>query len=249
MLFRSWAIETSEGLILIDSLNSPAEARDVLVAGIEQVGLDPNDIEYVIVGHGHNDHVGGTKYLQDTYGARILISGPDWDLAMSGERPDRPRPARDIVVTDGYEVTLGDTTVTLAVTPGHTDGTLAMFIPVRHRGQTHTAVIFSGTQMRSPEQVANFKRVYDDIAEPLGADVALTGHPGLDSLLTAAELEQCKATNGPCWTTGINTLEMMTAIRERYPEGAHPLILGEDRFGRYYSIMMECASAKLAAMD
>ena len=245
----AWAIDTSEGLILIDSLNSPAEARDVLVAGIEQVGLDPNDIEYVIVGHGHNDHVGGTTYLKDTYGARILLSGADWDLALSGERPDRPRPARDIVVTDGYEVTLGDTTVTLAITPGHTDGTLAMIVPVKHRGETHTAVIFSGTQMRSPEQVAIFKRVYDDIAQPLGADVALTGHPGLDSLLTDAELEQCKATNGPCWTTGINTLETMTAIRERYPEGAHPLILGEDRFGRYYSIMTECASAKLAAME
>jgi hypothetical protein len=124
-----------------------------------------------------------------------------------------------------------------------------MIVPVKHRGETHTAVIFSGTQMRSPEQVANFERVYDDIARPLGADVALTGHPGLDSLLTDAELERCKATNGPCWTTGINTLETMTAIRERYPEGAHPLILGEDRFGRYYSIMTECASAKLAAME
>ncbi len=223
----AWAVETSEGLILIDSLNSPDEARDVLVPGLEKMGLDPADIEYVLVGHGHNDHVGGASYLQETYGARILISGPDWDLALSGERPDRPRPERDMVVTDGQEVTLGDTTVTLALTPGHTEGTVAMLVPVKHRGQTHTALFLSGTGMPDRESLAIFRHVFDDFARPLGAETALGGHPGIL----------------------MNTLALQDELRQRYPEGPHPLLMGEERFGRYLSIILECASARLAALE
>ncbi len=244
----AWAIETSEGLILIDTLNSPDEARDVLVPGLEKMGLDPAEIEYIVIGHGHNDHVGGASYLQQTYGARILISGPDWDLALSGERGDRPRPTRDMVVTDGQELTLGDTTVTLALTPGHTAGTLAMLVPVTHRGRTHTAVIFSGTQMPNQESRAIFEHVFDDFARPLGAETALGAHPGVADL-DQEHLERCLEAGGPCWTQSMNTLELQAQLRQQYPDGPHPLLLGEERFDRYMSIMLECAGAKLAAME
>ena len=223
----AWAIETSEGLILIDTLNTPDEARDVLVPGLEKMGLDPWQIKYIVIGHGHNDHVGGASYLEETYGARILISGPDWDLALSGERPDRPRPTRDMVVTDGQKLTLGDTTVTLALTPGHTAGTLAMFVPVKHLGRTHTALIFSGTTMPDQESLAVFKHVFDDFARPLKAETAMGGHPG--GLM--------------------NTLELLAQLRQGYPDGPHPLLIGEEPFDRYLSIVLECASARLAAME
>jgi len=223
----AWAIDTSDGLILIDALNTPDEARDVLVPGLVEMGLDPAEIKYVVIGHGHNDHVGGASYLQDTYGARILISGPDWDLALSGERPDRPRPTRDMVVTHGQKLTLGDTTLTLALTPGHTDGSLAMFIPVKHRGRTHTALIFSGTTMPDREALAGFTRVFDDIARPLKAETALGGHPGGQ----------------------MNKLKVHEELRHGYPDGPHPLLIGEEPFDRYLSIMLECASARIAAIE
>ncbi len=244
----AWAIETSEGLILMDTLNSPDEARDVLVPGLERMGLDPTQIRYIVIGHGHNDHVGGASYLQETYGARVLISEADWDLALSGERPDRPRPTRDMVVTDGQQLTLGDTTVTLALTPGHTAGTLAMLLPVRHLGRTHTALIFSGTQMPTQESLETFRHVFDDFARPLEAETALGGHPGVADL-DEEQLQRCLQTGGPCWTQAMNTLELKEQLRRRYPDGPHPLLLGPERFGRYMSIMLECASAKLAAME
>ncbi len=222
----AWAVETSEGIILIDTLNSPAEARDVLVPGLEKIGLDPEQIEYILIGHGHNDHVGGASYLQETYGARIVLSGPDWDLALSGERPDRPRPTRDIVATDGQEVTLGDTTVTLALTPGHTEGTLAMFVPVKHLGQTHTAVFLSGTTMRNRESLETFRHVFDNFGRPLRAETALGGHPGIS----------------------MNTLELQDQLRQQYPQGPHPLLIGVEPFDRYMSIMLECGNAKLAVV-
>ena len=47
----------------------------------------------------------------------------------------------------------------------------------------------------------------------------------------------------------MNTLELMERIRQQYPAGPHPLLLGPERFGRSLSIMLECASARLAAME
>ena len=41
-------------------------------------GLDPAQIKYVIVQHGHFDHFGGAQYLQDKYKARILMAAEDW---------------------------------------------------------------------------------------------------------------------------------------------------------------------------
>ena len=156
----TWVIPTSDGIILMDTLNSTEEARDILVPGIEKIGLDPTQIKHIIIGHGHNDHVGGASYLQETYGARIHITAIDWDLALSGETADRPRPTRDMVVTDGQELTLGDTTLTLVLTPGHTDGTLAVLAPVRHLGRTHTIFLFSGTWMTSQESRLVFEHVF-----------------------------------------------------------------------------------------
>ena len=153
-----------------------------------------------------------------------------------------------MVVTDGQQLSLGDTTVTLAFTPGHTAGTLAMFVPVKHLGRTHTALIFSGTQMPTQESLETFRHVFDDFARPLEAETALGGHPGVADLETE-DMERCLQTGGPCWTQAMNTLELKEQLRQRYPTGPHPLLLGPERFGRYMSIMVECASAKLAAME
>jgi len=244
----AWAIETSDGIILIDTLYSPDDARDVLVPGLEKLGLDPAQIKYIVIGHGHHDHVGGASYFQETYGARILISEADWDLALSQETPDRPRPMRDMIVTDGQQLTLGDTTLTLALAPGHTAGTLAMFVPVKHLGRTHTAVIFSGTQMPSQESIDTWRHVFDDFARPLEAETALGGHPGIADLGTE-DMARCLESGGPCWTQSMNTIELKAQLRQQYPTGPHPLLLGTERFGRYMSIMLECASARLAAME
>ena len=56
------------------------------------------------------------------------MGAPDWDI-VAGQRPDRPVMKRDMDVTDGQKLTLGDTTVTLVLTPGHTPGTIGYSCP------------------------------------------------------------------------------------------------------------------------
>ena len=223
----SWAISTSDGIMLIDALNSPQEAEEIVIPGLRKMGLDPAQIKQVLVGHGHNDHVGGVSYIQETYpGADIMMTAADWDLSFTNPRPDRPRPTRDVEVTHGQKVTLGDTTVTLAVTPGHTPGSLGFFIPVTHNGTSHTVLLLSGVlQTPTPEDLVALERVLNE-ARTMNVQAVLNGHPDL--------------------FYG-QTLEAMQSAT-RNPDAPHALLYDSERFGRYLTIMIECSRARIAAM-
>ena len=100
--FSAWAVNTSEGIIIIDALFDYS-VDDEVAEGLKKVGLDPAKIKYVIISHGHSDHSGGAKYLQDSYKARVLLSAADWDLL---DRSNGTKPRRDMVATDGQKLTL-----------------------------------------------------------------------------------------------------------------------------------------------
>ena len=88
---NTWAITTSDGIILLDTLNSAEEARDVIVPSLEKVGLDAAQIKYIVIGHGHpgqSDHTGGALYLQQTYGAKVVMHPLDSELILPTQRPD-----------------------------------------------------------------------------------------------------------------------------------------------------------------
>ena len=223
----AWAITTSDGIIVFDALNSSDEARDMIAGGLKKVGLDPAQIKYLIIGHGHNDHTGGGAYLQTTYKPRVIMGGPDWDSHIKGARADRPAMTRGIVATDGQKVTVGDTTVTLMLTPGHTPGTIGMLVPVKHQGRTHTVMFLSGTQMPTRQSLAVFEHVFNDFAKKQNAEAALGSHP--DILM--------------------NKLTVMEQVGKQYPTGDHPLLMGPQKFARYLDIMLECGRARLAALE
>ena len=120
---------TSEGIILIDTI-FPYNSEELIVGGLRKLGLDPKNIKYVLISHAHSDHIGGAEMLQTRYGARVVMGGPDWDtVAKYPNRYKTMAPKRDIVATDGMKITLGGTTVTIWLTPGHTPGTLSYTLP------------------------------------------------------------------------------------------------------------------------
>ena len=59
--YSAWAITTSQGIILLDAIYDYS-VEDEVVEGLKKLGLNPADIKYVIVSHGHLDHAGGAKY-------------------------------------------------------------------------------------------------------------------------------------------------------------------------------------------
>ena len=106
-IHSAWALTTSEGIILIDTI-FPYNSDELIVGGLKKLGLDPTTIKYVIVTHGHGDHIGGAEMLQKEFGAKVVMGGPDWDdVEKYPNRFKTMAPKREIVATDGMKITLG----------------------------------------------------------------------------------------------------------------------------------------------
>jgi metallo-beta-lactamase class B len=222
----AWALTTSQGIIVIDSLNTPEEAEKILISGMVKAGLDPKQIKYVVIGHGHFDHFGGTPYLQSVYKPRVLMSGADWDFIVASPQRNRELPARDTSITDGQTLTLGDTTLTIMITPGHTPGSIAILMPVKDRGKQYVALMPSGG-FAAPDRpsLAALERALD-VAKKQKAVALLSGHPGIYG----------------------DTLAWMET-RRKNPTAPNPFLYGEARFARYLNIADECAKARLIATE
>ena len=223
-----WAITTSDGIILMDTMNAEDEARTVIVPGLQKAGLDPAQIKYIVISHGHpgqSDHTGGALYLQKTYGAKVVMNPADSKLVLPTQRPDRPLATPDIDATDGQKLTLGDTTITLVHIPGHTPGTMGVIVPAKRRGATHGVIIMGASQMPTRESLLQFEHVFSDFARPLKVEAAVNMH--------AMGLQ--------------DDFGHLETIRKN-PAGPNPYLYGPERFDRFMSIMLECGRARLAAM-
>jgi glyoxylase-like metal-dependent hydrolase (beta-lactamase superfamily II) len=142
----AYLINTSAGLILIDA--TYAETPDLVLDSIRKLGFDPANIRYILVTHQHNDHFAGVgRIKQVATGARIGLSQADWEgverlqaPGQTGQNPGIPF-ARDLVVKDGETITLGDTTLKVYVTPGHTPGSLAIELQGKAGSRSFKALI------------------------------------------------------------------------------------------------------------
>jgi metallo-beta-lactamase class B len=145
----SWALTTTDGIILIDTIY-PYNSEELIIGGLQKLGLDPRTIKYVLISHAHGDHIGGAEMLQSRYGARVVMGAPDWNLVE--KYPNRYKtmaPKRDIVATDGARITLGSQVVHVWLTPGHTPGTLSYTFTVLDRGKPVNVAYSGGTAFTS----------------------------------------------------------------------------------------------------
>jgi metallo-beta-lactamase class B len=224
----SWVIKTSAGLIVVDTLfHYTVEAE--IVDGIKKLGMDPRQIKYVLITHGHGDHDEGAKILQDL-GAHVVMGKPDWDLMLNGTPLPGGNPKRDIVATDGQKLTLGDTTVTIYLTPGHTDGTLSFIFPVKDHGQTRIVAYAGGTAYNFPRSVNRFQAYIDTqkrfarIAADARATVMLSNHSEFDEAYMKARM-----------------------ISTMMPGEDNPFVI-KDGVQRYQTVLVECAEAEKARL-
>lgn len=225
----SQALVTSEGIVLFDTLNNEDEAKNLLVPNLKSVGLDPKDIKYIVITHGHGDHYGGATWLKQTYGATILASKADWDF-MEQEK-GRPAmfsapPARDRVIADGEVLKVGNTSLQFHVTPGHTNGVLSTIFTVHDQGKPHVVGYHGGTGGGNDEhghhQHIGSMDGWLAATRKAGADVLIANHPIHDRAIEKNEL-----------------------LHYRGPGDANPYVIGKDRFQRYFKVQQECARVQL----
>ena len=78
-----FAITTSEGIVLIDSMDPVDAAEKHIEPGLRKIGLDPKDINTIIITHGHHDHYLGAKHLQNKYGCKACLGEIDTAFMVS----------------------------------------------------------------------------------------------------------------------------------------------------------------------
>lgn len=176
----AWAVDTSDGIILIDTMNNQAEVDEYILGGMRKLGLDPARIKIMLISHGHRDHIGGAKYLQEKYHPKMYVTALDYDLeekAAAAPNATFAAPRRDQVATDGQLITLGDTSIKLYITGGHTPASLSMIIPVKDKGRVRNLLYLGGiTSLHlSPENHA----IYDEWTDRLLAAGAVDKPEGV----------------------------------------------------------------------
>jgi len=126
----SWILTTPQGAIMFDTAQEPFV--DLIEANIRKVGVNPRDIKYIVVNHGHVDHFGGAKRLQEFTGAHVVATPEDWKMieAFAGRPNNRDAgkptevPKRDMEMREGDHLDLGDQHLIIHTAPGHTPGNL-----------------------------------------------------------------------------------------------------------------------------
>jgi metallo-beta-lactamase class B len=225
-IHNAWALVGSDGIIIFEALFDYA-APDEIADGMRKLGLDINKVKYVVLSHAHADHDGGARFLQDKMpAAHLVYGGPDWDAVDKSTNHQGGKPTRDTVGTDGMKLSVGDASVQIVTTPGHTAGTLSFLFEVKDNGRPlriayvgGTAIPFDGAAAYYDGYIASVKKMAKAAAD-FGATALLSNHTEFDNGYYKAH----------------------TAANRKAGE-ANPFDVGRGAVGRYFTVVEDCAAA------
>jgi metallo-beta-lactamase class B len=246
----AWLFTSKDGYILFDTMDNMEEARDIIVGGMKQVGLDPTKIKYVIFGHNHLDHTGGGHYIQSNFHPKAIMGRDDWEIYFrtmdQANKPaadggpgggllrrldDKTPMTHDIDAKDGQVIKLGDLKATIYQMTGHTPGSIGMVINVKWAGKMHNVLIVTaGSDVHNREAfVGGYEHIWDEGIRQKVESV-MQVHPN----------------------TNINTLARVKYVNDNFDSleksGKNPLLYGPERTRRYIEITRNCTLARMEAL-
>lgn len=138
----SHIIDTGEGLIFIDPGYS--NTLYLVIDSLYKLGYKPEDVKYIVNTHWHWDHVEATAALKDLTGAKTLLGKNDLPYVK-----EYGYFIPDILIEDGDELSLGNTTMRFLHTPGHTKGTISFVFETEVDGKKYLAGMHGGAGANS----------------------------------------------------------------------------------------------------
>jgi metallo-beta-lactamase class B len=181
-MLSSFLIATPEGLILVSS--DYETSVPLIKASVEELGFKFGDIKILISGHAHPDHIEGDALVKEMTGAEVVVGRLEVPAVRAFRTPSGKTLPIDRIVDDGDTVTLGGTTLTAHLLPGHTKGCLAWSLPLVEAGRTYYGFIECSLNGQYLKYVGNedYPGIVDDMrstyakARSFPVEVFLSSH-------------------------------------------------------------------------
>jgi metallo-beta-lactamase class B len=198
----SFLITTPAGHILLDG--GFVETAPIIEANVRKLGFKLADVKILLSSHAHFDHAAGLAELKRATGAKFAASGKEAPLLARGGKGDFlfgdentfPPIQADRILHDGDTVTLGGTTLTARLTPGHTMGNTTWTMKAKEGDKTYDVVfapslsILDGVSLTKnvtyPEIGEDYARTFR-VLKSLPCDVFLASHASFYDGLGKAE--------------------------------------------------------------
>ncbi len=185
-----FVLKSTDGLIVIDAIWPKEEAYNAIIKAIDAVGWNTKMIKKLVLTHGHVDHTGCGKWFVENHHAKTYLSKTDdiyWETHPT--KPNRPETWKDykidVHIKDGDTISLGNKTIYVYSTPGHTPGCMSYIFPVTEDGQNHMAALWGGTtpprEKNKVEQYIVSLDYFIEQAKIRKVNVALSNHTSVDN--------------------------------------------------------------------
>ncbi|WP_353651603.1 MBL fold metallo-hydrolase [Nakamurella sp. A5-74] len=172
-----WVVGDDAECIVIDA---PHSVQDILAV------VGDRKVTAIVCTHAHDDHVRVAPALAEVTGAPILLHAADspvWELTHPDVTPNG-------ALTDGQQLEVGGTTLTVLHTPGHAPGAVCLYAPelgVLFSGDT----LFQGGPGATGRSFSDEDQIKESIRRVLFAlpddTVVHTGHGDSTTIGTEAE--------------------------------------------------------------
>ncbi|MBI5680421.1 MAG: MBL fold metallo-hydrolase [Methanobacterium sp.] len=180
----SYLINGNE-ICLIDS--GVSSSKEIIFNYMDKIGLRPDDISLMILTHSHPDHIGSAKSIQEKSNCEIAAHQGEipWIEDVELQEKERPVPNFHSLVEGSVNVNMnladgdlidlgGDITLKVIHTPGHSKGSISIFIE-------EECVLFTGDAV----PIKGDLPIYDDFNESIRSVDKLKRIEGINVLLAS----------------------------------------------------------------
>ena len=161
-------LKTNSYLIISDGVGAiidPGNEEKMLCEEIEKSGAE---LKYILLTHGHVDHIGACSYLSERFGAKIVCGENEKELLLdpklnlSGSFGDEFFVSPHILLKEGDEIEIGSVSLKVLNTPGHTGGSIVYLGDgIMFSGDT----LFKGCVGRTDLPTGDSNQLFDSLSK------------------------------------------------------------------------------------